>query len=403
MGRPADDWGSVNWKDSRPRHAPDSHPFMTLDWGNSAVTSNRRLHIRGFYRYHGVDDQYERLLKASELGICQSLYSRKVTGIPEPAFEYYVDVKVWKLIFHDFEASEQPKWPFRGDRDHSHGCRPSQVYNDFRAKQVEAEQIQASELASSNKKAALPTSVEAEASLVVDKHTEEDNTVSGTRQSPLSTSAEEKAVGSHGDQVPASTNRKRVATDDATDAAWERRKKRIFGDRSPIQKPLKNEAQPERCANCGDVSHKLGVCPQHTRIGILYGCPICNSMEHNINDCLKWPGLPLRDRYRVLVLNRGNMPPLATHDSRLWYNVLVDHLRASPQNSPPTTFPWTPAFGRQMAKYGGYKDGHTYPVNRWLLPTDPETKDWQTVQRHFGNGSRVTRVDLSTGLGLFGR
>ena len=194
-------------------------------------------------------------------------------------------------------------------------------------------------------------------------------------------------------QQPAKASRRLDTTDHAADSTAERPAKRLCGNEAPIQSPVPDQTEPENCANCGDVSHMLGTCPIPSDRGILYGCPMCNSIEHNINECAEWPSLPIGDKYQFLVLDRGNMPPLATRDSRLWYNVLVAHLQVSPENWPPTIFPWTPAFGRQIAQELASQNGRGHSVsryrNRWLLPSDPQTRDWPSVQRHFGNVQRV--------------
>ncbi|OAQ76527.1 hypothetical protein VFPBJ_08887 [Purpureocillium lilacinum] len=385
MARLLENWGSIHWRDSRPIHAADSHPFMTLDWGNPADTANRRLHLRDFYQYHGVEHGYEQLFDACERDVCKMLRSFGESTLSELKFNYYVDLVVWrrtcKLILN--LSHEIPLVLTFRDRFDECGP-PSQVYSDFLAKERET--------ASPTRTTTLSaTSAEAEATPEVDEHTEEGNAVLEETQGPtsmdLNTAANPQA------QQPAKASRRLDTMDHAADSTAERPAKRLRGNEEPIQSPVPDQAEPENCANCGDVSHMLGTCPIPSDRGILYGCPMCNSIEHNINECAEWPSLPIGDKYQFLVLDRGNMPPLATRDSRLWYNVLVAHLQVSPENWPPTIFPWTPAFGRQIAQELASQNGRGHPVsryrNRWLLPSDPQTRDWPSVQRHFGNVQRV--------------
>ncbi len=96
MARLLENWGSIHWRDSRPIHAADSHPFMTLDWGNPADTANRRLHLRDFYQYHGVEHGYEQLFDACERDVCKMLRSFGESTLSELKFNYYVDLVVWR-------------------------------------------------------------------------------------------------------------------------------------------------------------------------------------------------------------------------------------------------------------------------------------------------------------------
>ncbi|GJN79826.1 hypothetical protein PLIIFM63780_003346 [Purpureocillium lilacinum] len=199
---------------------------MTLDWGNPADTANRRLHLRDFYQYHGVEHGYEQIFDACERDVCKMLRSFGESTLSELKFNYYVDLVVWRRTFNTFEPSQQPQWPFRGVRDRFDECGPpSQVYSDFLAKERET--------ASPTRTTTLSaTSAEAEATPEVDEHTEEGNAVLEETQGPtsmdLNTAANPQA------QQPAKASRRLDTTDHAADSTAERPAKRLYRAREPV-------------------------------------------------------------------------------------------------------------------------------------------------------------------------
>lgn len=79
---------------------------------------------------------------------------------------------------------------------------------------------------------------------------------------------------------------------------------------------------------------------------------------------------------------RANLPSFQpTQD---WVDVV--HVAVAKGHSPPSSFPWTPQFTETLRsnlplyQRGLDKVGFN---NRKGLPIDPDTKDWETVQRKF--------------------
>ncbi|KAH7211541.1 hypothetical protein DER44DRAFT_742119 [Fusarium oxysporum] len=134
-----------------------------------------------------------------------------------------------------------------------------------------------------------------------------------------------------------------------------------------------------KCAGCGSSTHRLNICMKASPSGLMSGCPLCNTLEPNLADCPK-----TKDDVAIqleIIQMRANMPPF--QQTREWVAVL----RAAVANghTPPNGFPWTVQFTRTLHDIlPHYQEGldRVGFNNREGLPIDPDTKDWETVQRN---------------------
>ncbi|EXK81854.1 hypothetical protein FOQG_13722 [Fusarium oxysporum f. sp. raphani 54005] len=109
-----------------------------------------------------------------------------------------------------------------------------------------------------------------------------------------------------------------------------------------------------KCAGCGSSSHRLNICMKASEHGLMTG----------------------------FIQMRANMPSF--QPTQEW----VDVVRAAVANghSPPSNFPWTIQFVKTLHNSLSHYQRGLDRVgfnNRKGLPIDPDTKDWESVQRKF--------------------
>ncbi|KAJ6441170.1 hypothetical protein O9K51_06965 [Purpureocillium lavendulum] len=56
--------------------------------------------------------------------------------------------------------------------------------------------------------------------------------------------------------------------------------------------------------------------------GMLWGCPLRNA-HHGLHQCTKYPTLTLEEKFQLLVVDRGSMPPLASPEP--WWQIIQQH------------------------------------------------------------------------------
>lgn len=89
------------------------------------------------------------------------------------------------------------------------------------------------------------------------------------------------------------------------------------------------------CANCNKPGHSLAICVGPVELeGDITGCPVCNTKEHNFDDC-RVPYPPGKTMFDILVGDRGNRPQLRT-------NANIMALSASKGKR--ASYPWTKKF-----------------------------------------------------------
>ncbi|KAF5537034.1 hypothetical protein FNAPI_11541 [Fusarium napiforme] len=127
------------------------------------------------------------------------------------------------------------------------------------------------------------------------------------------------------------------------------------------------------CANCGEDGHLLAHCIT-AKDGAIRICFFCRDNSHLADECGRFHRLSLRDKVKLLVVDRGNMPALAT--KRPWWGYLYDLLEAGDSESVPdlTTFPWTVKYaldifsGKEGKGVNVHQAVFDYSSDRSVLP-----------------------------------
>ncbi|EXM17345.1 hypothetical protein FoTM2_015892 [Fusarium oxysporum f. sp. vasinfectum] len=135
-----------------------------------------------------------------------------------------------------------------------------------------------------------------------------------------------------------------------------------------------------KCAGCGSSSHRLNICMKASEHGLMTGCPWCNTLEHSLANCPETKH-DLAMQLEVIQM-RANMPSF--QPTQEW----VDVVRAAVANghNSPSSFPWTIQFAKTLHNSLSHYQRGLDRVgfnNRKGLPIDPDTKDWESVQRKF--------------------
>ncbi|KAF5004802.1 hypothetical protein FDECE_8717 [Fusarium decemcellulare] len=141
------------------------------------------------------------------------------------------------------------------------------------------------------------------------------------------------------------------------------------------------------CVNCGSTRHGLHRCLS-AREGTIKGCTLCHTMSHCVDQCARFRNMSLRERVKILVLDRINMPALDTSDS--WFHSFRDLSAAPGQDNTvtlPGRFPWTSGFARDIAgnpdRLGTLQAEFDKHRDNLRLPTDPATRDMDSVWHTF--------------------
>lgn len=154
-------------------------------------------------------------------------------------------------------------------------------------------------------------------------------------------------------------------------------------------------AQPAQpvCAHCGAQTQVLMECVFASPDGMVHGCTFCNTLSHNLDQCWEFQNRSVYGQFELLVLRRGNMPPLNT--AMPWTTVLRDHMANGGKR--PKYFPWTLSFGRRMNNSPSPEDqeklvAYATRRRRGGLPKDPATSDILAVGMLMGNNSIAFEV-----------
>ncbi|KAJ6442587.1 methyltransferase domain-containing protein [Purpureocillium lavendulum] len=149
--------------------------------------------------------------------------------------------------------------------------------------------------------------------------------------------------------------------------------------------PITTGVTREQCASCHQTTHELAICVRPGRDGSLYGCPMCNSVSHQVDHCERWATMSTAAKFDVLVEKRARMVPLKTDEDRLWYDVYKQHRRAE-MPSLHQDFPLTKEYGmayRDVKLIVESWEAFYERPDRAILPVDYKTKDLAAVDRLF--------------------
>ncbi|RSL60646.1 hypothetical protein CEP54_006632 [Fusarium duplospermum] len=130
------------------------------------------------------------------------------------------------------------------------------------------------------------------------------------------------------------------------------------------------------CANCERPGHKISECMIPRRDGYVHGCVFCNTTSHGTTQCANY-SWDFDSQVDVLVLQRGNMPPLKDAP---WRRLTREYMESSliPFEE---VFPWTRKFGKRVLKNPDLLEeaikGIEIPGYR---PVDPKTATWATIE-----------------------
>ncbi|KAI7770515.1 hypothetical protein LZL87_002886 [Fusarium oxysporum] len=249
--------------------------------------SSRRIHMEAFFKHLGLWNS-DKVAKTREKCVemfCQFLNKHGYTSINQQYFEYEVDALVWYNILKRGKVlTEANQWP----------------WSETIPKKVDL---------TTNDSLVYREWLRRKSRAKVDGDRGETN-------HPTSSKAEEH-------QVPALSSRRLVD--------------RITKEGDFHSKP---------CANCEGQGHLLAGCI--TSDGFIKVCFFCEDNSHHTDACDSFKRLSLAEKVKLLVTDRAGKPGLAT--DRPWWSYLYQFLQAKETEgiSPPTAFPWTASFAREV-------------------------------------------------------
>jgi hypothetical protein len=97
--------------------------------------------------------------------------------------------------------------------------------------------------------------------------------------------------------------------------------------------------------------------------GLIQACVLCNKADHLTDECSEFVKLTPGEKYRIYVVERENMPGLAT-STGYWWDMFWDIFKSQyPTN--PIRLPWMPSFAVRAT---GYKHVPQEELQQWQLP-----------------------------------
>ncbi|PNP79521.1 hypothetical protein FNYG_07137 [Fusarium nygamai] len=154
---------------------------------------------------------------------------------------------------------------------------------------------------------------------------------------------------------------------------------------------ISDQPDTRRCVNCDSTSHSLKDCLRAYK-GYIFACILCDKRDHLTDRCHQFASLNFKEKFKLLVLDRANKPPLGVKDEALeWWIVLSDFVD-SDQHSPEEQFvgfPWSPKYAEDVT----WEDGGEYAIglqreyevafDASLLPVQFSPNDIQSVWDRF--------------------
>ncbi|RKL46852.1 hypothetical protein BFJ72_g2592 [Fusarium proliferatum] len=154
---------------------------------------------------------------------------------------------------------------------------------------------------------------------------------------------------------------------------------------------VSREPDTPRCVNCDSKSHALKDCLRAYK-GYIFACILCQKRDHLTDRCDRFTTLTVKEKFKVLVLDRANKPPLGVKDEALeWWTVLSDFV-GSDQHSPDEQFvgfPWSPKYAEDLTweddgEYAiGLQRQYDVAFDASLLPVQFPANNIQAVWNRF--------------------
>ncbi|KAF5577686.1 hypothetical protein FPANT_10289 [Fusarium pseudoanthophilum] len=164
-------------------------------------------------------------------------------------------------------------------------------------------------------------------------------------------------------------------------AIWQQADQRDSGQQSGQAQGRTNDNSQRHplCVGCKSDKHTLAECLKAGADGYMKGCPLCNTMEHNADNC---PNPALKNNkllsIRYFINNRRNMPSFLNVEA--WYPLVNKNIHQSELRQD-SQFPWTPEFTKSIV---GCLDDLQHKVEKKglgevKLPVDPSVNGWSAV------------------------
>ncbi|KAH7254263.1 uncharacterized protein BKA55DRAFT_567298 [Fusarium redolens] len=151
------------------------------------------------------------------------------------------------------------------------------------------------------------------------------------------------------------------------------------GDGQDQGRPYNKRQRRLFCVGCESDKHCLDTCLKAGDNGLMKGCPLCNTLDHQASNCRSGLLKVKKDRVYQFVFKRRNMPSFLNFKS--WFELVSANVRPTDREC----FPWTPEFTKSNAAHieqlQNQLDTHGFRVTK--LPVDPKLMGWTAVQAHY--------------------
>ncbi|KAJ4113301.1 hypothetical protein NW768_011584 [Fusarium equiseti] len=170
-----------------------------------------------------------------------------------------------------------------------------------------------------------------------------------------------------------------------------------IGENVGSLKPVKDEKNCPHCVNKAGLKHCLEYCISACSKGVVFGCVLCNTINHATDDCILFKGMNLTEKVDWLVNKRANKPPLKTKTP--WYVVLHQYCMSPEFDADkiqgfPWSRPWTRHLYAEKNKTYLFSVQKRYDANRkFPLKCDPCTETFAAIWRTYWEEDRLQWPD----------
>ncbi|KAH8836427.1 hypothetical protein MCOR27_007838 [Pyricularia oryzae] len=155
-----------------------------------------------------------------------------------------------------------------------------------------------------------------------------------------------------------------------------------------------------KCGNCERVGHVLADCVRVTHtgngrvLGDLYGCPVCNKVDHMAEDCPDFLALDFQARFNMLVVRRGGKPQIRTKECLYNNDPVFDAMEAGAYTGPlPLSYERAQELGiRDKNRARGYQYDYELVEPR-VYGEDLKTSSWTVVKEWLAMGWMFVYLD----------
>ncbi|KLU85855.1 hypothetical protein MAPG_04875 [Magnaporthiopsis poae ATCC 64411] len=155
----------------------------------------------------------------------------------------------------------------------------------------------------------------------------------------------------------------------------------VFGSVLPAGGKAKALPAPEgACAGCGLKDHVLADCVKVSIAGDIVGCPVCNTLEHDVDGCKEFRALSRMDQMELIILKRARKPCIRS--TKPWTEWLPEYVEIHGEDEEEAWLPLSRPFVSKLRRRnpGLFQTWNYGSTDGRGIAVDPRTRTVQNVR-----------------------